>query len=127
MVQNSTNNQNITSKDKQTTTNLTKFNYNIGESKNTLKPSEQTLGGKNAMVAKFTPMSKNPNIPTPPSSNSNVKMLPIPPMKGGSNSQVKSGVLSGNQGSQVPIFSSVNNSETSHIGAVSSVLGVMEN
>ena len=69
-----------------------------------------------------------PNIPPPPSSRGGITMLPIPPATNPNPSGIaKSGVLSGGQGSSVPGFSSVNLSETAHIGAVSSVFGVMEN
>ena len=76
---------------------------------------------------KISPVS-TPNIPPPPSSRGGLTMLPIPPATNSNPSGiVKSGVLSGGQGSSVPGFSSVNQSELSHIGAVSSVFGVMEN
>ena len=69
-----------------------------------------------------------PNIPPPPSSRGGITMLPVPPATNPNPSGIaKSGVLSGGQGSSVPGFSSVNLSETAHIGAVSSVFGVMEN
>ena len=76
---------------------------------------------------KISPVS-TPNIPPPPSSRGGITMLPIPPATNPNPSGIaKSGVLSGGQGSSVPGFSSVNLSETAHIGAVSSVFGVMEN
>jgi murein DD-endopeptidase MepM/ murein hydrolase activator NlpD len=111
-------------------TNISKINYNIQGMRDTLVPVTKTSGGTSGMMAKFTPSTKGPKIPSPPSSSGSVKMLPIPPIKksgGNGNNQVKSGALTGGQGSSVPNFSSVNISEQSHLGAVSSVLGVMEN
>jgi murein DD-endopeptidase MepM/ murein hydrolase activator NlpD len=97
-----------------------------------LLPANQTPSGQSGMMERLRvgserlgPSSKGVKIPEPPSGSGKSRILPLPLPKSKSKQQ-NSGALSGSQGSSVPEFSSVNFSESSHIGSVRSVLGLLE-